>query len=607
MQLTAHLRRAAARPRDERGFTMVTVVISMMVVVLVSVAALSAAQGDLTPGKHDTDRKVAYAAAEAGLQNYLFHLTDDSNYWSKCTSVSAAVNDPWDGTSTRKWASLPGSRARYTIELLPANGNAKCLTSSPDSTMIDSGTGTFRIRVTGQALKIDGTTGVKRTLVANFKRQSLLDFIYFTDKENLDPTLASIRTGGLQTANSAGLDVVAWGTQDPTLPGASGCARYYGNNTSIGNRASQTFSGNGNSNTGIKVGSTWYAYSVGCTEIQFASGDVVRGPLHTNDEVLCQNTNPVIKFGRTPADNIEVASTGETAAAPTGYRTCTPYVNFGGSTAKADAGSWKGKGDGTVKLDPPPSNSSLKRDTDAPYRFVGKTTVVLNGNGSMNVTGTREDGSVATNEVDTPPADGVFYVANSPTLGCTTYNPIATSTASTGCGNLNIEGTYSANMTFTAENDIVVTGNLKRASGNESLLGLISNNFIRVSHPVTSQTFTPNITSSGSGPGTVSSVTAGCTNSASSPTNIQIDAAILSLNHSFIVDNYYCGASLGNLTINGAIAQLYRGAVGTSGGTGYIKNYTYDDRLKYRSPPKFLDPVKAGWVIKTFNEQVPAR
>ena len=43
-----------------------------------------------------------------------------------------------------------------------------------------------------------------------------------------------------------------------------------------------------------------------------------------------------------------------------------------------------------------------------------------------------------------------------------------------------------------------------------------------------------------------------------------IDAAILAINHSFIVDNYDCGSPLGTLTVNGAIAQKYRGAVGTT-------------------------------------------
>jgi hypothetical protein len=92
---------------------------------------------------------------------------------------------------------------------------------------------------------------------------------------------------------------------------------------------------------------------------------------------------------------------------------------------------------------------------------------------------------------------------------------------------------------------------------------------------------------------------------------VTVDAAILSLAHSFIVDNYFCGATIGTLTVNGAIAQKFRGPVGTSLGntavTGFTKTYAYDDRLRFRSPPKFIDPVAAGWQVQLYTEQVPAR
>ena len=64
-------------------------------------------------------------------------------------------------------------------------------------------------------------------------------------------------------------------------------------------------------------------------------------------------------------------------------------------------------------------------------------------------------------------------------------------------------------------------------------------------------------------------------------TSVRVDAAILALNHSFIVDNWYCGANLGTLTVNGAIAQKFRGPVGTGGassGSGYIKDYDVQRR-----------------------------
>jgi hypothetical protein len=88
--------------------------------------------------------------------------------------------------------------------------------------------------------------------------------------------------------------------------------------------------------------------------------------------------------------------------------------------------------------------------------------------------------------------------------------------------------------------------------------------------------------------------------------NLEVDAAILALQHSWIVDNYDCGLA-GKLTVKGAIAQEYRGPVGTGGhATGFLKDYHYDKRLRYRSPPYFLSPVDASWTAVRLNEQVPA-
>jgi hypothetical protein len=124
-----------------------------------------------------------------------------------------------------------------------------------------------------------------------------------------------------------------------------------------------------------------------------------------------------------------------------------------------------------------------------------------------------------------------------------------------------------------------------------AVLGLIANNNARVYHPVTPKDRTnPD----------------SCTNDTGTMKNVTIDAAILALTHSFVVDNFRCGAKLERLNVTGAIAQKFRGAVGTPTPTGYTKNYVYDDRLKYRSPPFFLDPVQAAWRVNRSNEQVPA-
>ena len=76
-----------------------------------------------------------------------------------------------------------------------------------------------------------------------------------------------------------------------------------------------------------------------------------------------------------------------------------------------------------------------------------------------------------------------------------------------------------------------------------------------------------------------------------------IYAAILSTSHSFLVDNYNCGATLGDLNIDGAIGQKFRGVVGLINSSGYNKEYIYDERLATDEPPYFLAPLKAGWRI----------
>ena len=61
------------------------------------------------------------------------------------------------------------------------------------------------------------------------------------------------------------------------------------------------------------------------------------------------------------------------------------------------------------------------------------------------------------------------------------------------------------------------------------------------------------------------------------------------------------------MNIVGAIAQNYRGIVGTGGGrsyTGYLKDYKYDERLAVDEPPFFLSPLNSGW--KVIRETAPA-
>jgi Tfp pilus assembly protein PilX len=312
-----------------------------------------------------------------------------------------------------------------------------------------------------------------------------------------------------------------------------------------------------------------------CADPDFISTDSIDGPFKTNDSISVCGTPT---FGRDANDAIEL--NGDSPGWVSGCSGSTP--NFQG-TVDWPAGA----------LPMPQSNSELEAAADAGYVFNGETKIVFNGT-TMTVT---NNGTTVTKNL---PPSGVVYVNN--TTGCSTpYQRAQTYSATSpaymvdpGCGNVWIQGTYNSDITIGADNDIIVTDDFKSSNTTSVLGGLVANNFVRVFHPVTNFSNNNSDCDNNGGPGA-----------------IQIDAAILALNHSFIVDNWYCGSPLGTLTVNGAIAQKYRGTVGThSGGTvasGYGKDYNYNATLRFREPPYFINPTESAWRVVRQNEQVPAR
>jgi Tfp pilus assembly protein PilX len=518
----AHIfRRILTRARrGEEGFTMILTLCTLLIAGVLTAAALSAARGDIGLTRNDLDQKDAYYAAQAGISDYAFHLNQDVNYWTYCTSVPtpSAVNQI-DSTANRR--PVAGSTDEtYAIELLPANSTAACSTSNPIGTMIEStgsAAGTFRIRSTGYS------RGVQRSIVATFRRVSFVDFLYYTDYETLSPS--------------------AYSTPSDRAAAATQCDVYWRNGRPPAN---------GNQNY--------------CSQIFFKSGDVVNGPLHTEDELaICGNP----AFGRTAADRIEVVASAPGHSSQ-GNSGCSDNPTFNGTYVT-----------GANSLKPPPTNAQLLSIVLPQYHWTGQTQITLNG-ANMTVT---NNGSTNTYAF---PSNGVVYVSTS---SCPiTYTPFSvnyTDPTATGCGNVTVDGTYSGSLTIASDNDIIVDNNLTH-TGN-GLLGLIAQNYVRVYHPFPSHT-SGQCGNGSNGTGTI--------------TNLNIDAAILAVTGSFIVDNYDCGASLGNLTVNGAIAQVYRGPVGTTGspGSGYTKNYNYDDRLREQEPPHFLNPIEAAWHIQRKTE-----
>ena len=512
--------------RGEDGYALIAMMGAMVLIMGLVAAALAATNRDLGLTRRDIDDKRSYAAAQAGVADYSFHLNNDNSYWARCDSVPNPNAVNLMGSTTRRRTVPSTTDAQYAIELLPASGQPACSTANPVGTMLEASgtnTGSFRVRSTGY---VDDT---KTSIVATFKRASLLDYIYFTQLETSDP--------------------VTYGYPNPSaaLTGAySQCSKFLREN-----RQGAPIPGTGGNDF--------------CTQIVFVSGDQIKGPLHTNDALQICGTPT---FGRTPADVIEVS------APPQGW-----ISRCGGGDSPNFVGPFVTT---APVLTPPPTNGKLKTIAGPSYTRSCQTRITLNGTDMTVQTGTGPPSTFPF------PAEGVFYVANGnsscSTSPCTTsYSPFnATYPTSSQCGNVIVRGTYSGQLTIAAENDIIIDEDITRTGA--GLLGLVANNFVRVKHPFSAQTTRGNCNSGSNGTGTIN--------------NLRIDAAILAIQHSFIVDHYDCGASLGQLEVNGAISQKFRGPVGTTGGTGYIKDYNYDDRLRYQEPPNFLDPVESAWHIQ---------
>ena len=208
-------------------------------------------------------------------------------------------------------------------------------------------------------------------------------------------------------------------------------------------------------------------------------------------------------------------------------------------------------------------------------------------------------------------------------------------------GDVFVQGSLSGHLTISANNDVVVDGPITYAdctswagTAHESLcnynsatgttpndvLGLIAYNYVEISRPVDSNgnvlascnNATPVMTDPLTGP-TAPLCDPATSSGSPQGAGLTIDASILGLQQSFAVNNYSASGARGGgpsvegtLTIYGSIQQNSRGAVGTFGGggitTGYSKDYNFDPRLAFYSPPYYLTPGTASWNLDSSAE-----
>jgi hypothetical protein len=170
-------------------------------------------------------------------------------------------------------------------------------------------------------------------------------------------------------------------------------------------------------------------------------------------------------------------------------------------------------------------------------------------------------------------------------------------TATTGPGDLYVEGTATSTLSLVAQNDVVVTGSIQPSSSNNAVQ-LVSLDDVRVYHPVKCTSTDPSAiaaTTAGFCPNDITGLYSGVPAAADRPdqqyanlrdsgptslTNLTVKAAVFALGGTtpsalcplwsgtgscggeFSVDNYNRGSSLGTLTVQGTLVMQHHGPVG---------------------------------------------
>ncbi|WP_380175598.1 hypothetical protein ACFEMC_09020 [Kineococcus sp. DHX-1] len=580
-----------SRSGDDEGVALITVLGAMVAMTLFAMVALTLALQNSTPSRTDQDRKIALAAAQAGIDDFISRLNANDTYYQN--QGNDASNPAF--TTGRTIQGTGTSGGSFTYRLLSSNS----YTASTQRIVLE---------VTGKS------RNVTQTLTAQMKPNSFLNFIYFTDLEQSDPDLVGANAPAIVNGNS----YVYYNNRyyyvyaDPSAVNDLCSGRYYyqGRTSVSYSTSSGAYKLYGVPTTGgskVQINGN-YTVSGFCSEIQWVSNDVIRGPLHSND-ALQINGNTLF------ADKRVETGYGYTG---NGYSNASPATSksgwWWGSQNVINPGTQAQPGYTPKPTRPivmPQDNTEVKTvaaQTGTGCYYIGSTKITFNGS-AMNVSGTSTNnpvGCVGSNL----PIPSVIYVADNALAVCNGQNvagfPLSGEYVgqnylgpdySCQKGTAYVSGTINGLTTVNAETDVVITGNISYVANTQSVLGLVANQRVWVSHPIKNADQTQDLLSS--------------SNQVTS-----VSAAILALKHSFLVQNYNQGtryytalSTPSNLSVYGTIAQKYRGPVGTSSSdnngtfrTGYQKNYVYDTRLPGLPPPYFLKPEESPWNLDTTSD-----
>lgn len=581
----------ALRHNDE-GVALVLVIGVGSVVALLLVAAVAVTLNGVRSARLDESYSGALAAAYAGVEEYQSRLAADPDY-TRFGNPASRYSSGAEAPAASATLSLPTGENTNPAFGLGAAGSWATVAGS-------DGAASFRYEVNTAELASAGTVSLRatgrvgtetRTVVAELRVNSFLDYLYFTDYEIEDPS----RNGS-------------------TAAEITRCVKY-----------------------------AHAGRPTGCHEIAFVRGDVLDGPVHSNDTFR--------SCGATFRQEV-------TTANPT-----TPLylsTNSSGSancrvTRFDDAGSPRATG--MVVM--PATNTELRLATrsdladPAGCLFTGPTQITLNAEGTVTVrspwtkatqvqgdpvrsgtaparcgipgSGAGGLGS-ATGSTFPVPTNNVIYVQDVPAvpgdpnfwpsgnypmqvdatgtsralrcegvggqasgngIGYPAQGEVNGDPTAYGCraGDAFVRGTLRGALTIGTANQLYVTGDIRYADRTRDVLGLVGDGSVLVWNPVDAakQSVLPDGDRQGR----------------------TIEAAILSVAHTFEVQNHSAGGNRGTLSVRGAIAQKFRGIVRyTSPGAvhGYSKQYVYDTRFEYLTPPKFLLPVSTTFDVTSWIE-----
>jgi Tfp pilus assembly protein PilX len=540
-------RLAGARHEGDRGIALLMTVIVMFIVVILITVVFNEGIQTLPLASGAQNYQNALQAAEAGVQDYINRLDTNSTYYTQTADSTNPALAPSSGKWT-SWAALPGGSVtnewfRYAVNSVKT-----------------AQTGIVYLTVTGAAGQNPTNSGARyaaRTIKVGISLSGFTSFLYFTDYEVDDPAIVSSFSGPGRETYTQDCLFHAW--QYNTYTHGYGPDPNY---------------------------CTGYA-------IDFVPSDTLDGPVFSNDEFrICGAAS--FPEGATSAYDQGTGASSGSGAGSTSYGNAGTYIDPAGCTGTPTFGGAGTQPAGGADEPFPATNTSLENDLATSNQgggcaYTGPVVIQFNTSGTTGtMTVTLPTGSSAS------PASCAGTKANTATTVSLPPNGLIYDENPSGCASSSCEadvyvsGTVTGQVTVGSQNNITISGNLLDSGGvsGSNIIGLTATNYIVLPDSNSTNPVTGKALSTVSG--------------------LQIDAAMVALNHSMWLPGWSSDSTLGSLQITGSIAQEYRGPVGAHNGNtltnGYGKDYVYDSRLKYEQPPYFTSPTLPTWSQASFAE-----